>query len=174
MQHLFITSEKTKALKKDKNALQSIEAASRCKIQLQKDDVIAIDGDAYAEMVAKNMLNAYSRGFDLSAVLLLSGDDYYFSAIDLKNHFNTEKRIQQIKARLIGKEGKTRNYIESVSNAKISVSGNTIGIIGTSNAVHEAEVALYALIEGSNHRTAYYKMEAAHRKNKHWFNADMG
>lgn len=131
MQQIFITSERTKELKKDKSALGSLEAASRCKIHVQKDNTITIDGDAYAELLAKNMLNAYGRGFDLASVLLLSADDYYFSAIDLKQYFDTEKRIQQIKARLIGKDGKTLNYIVSVSGAKISVYGNTVGIIGT-------------------------------------------
>lgn len=166
MQQLYIPLERLKELKADKRAIGKIEAAAHCKISIEQNEFLQLDGDAYAELVARNMLHAYGRGFALDDVLTLAGDDYYVAAIDLKQYFNTENRIKQIKARIIGKDGKTRNYIESVSTAKLSIFGNTIGIIGSSNAVHEAETALYTLIEGGNHRKAYTKMEAMHRKNK--------
>jgi ribosomal RNA assembly protein len=112
------------------------------------------------------MLQAFGRGFDIETACKLNDMDYYFASIDLEQLVNSEKRKKQVKARIIGREGRTKKYIEEVSGAKISIYGDTASFLGTIDEINEAETAVNTLIDGGTHRLAYARMEAAHRKNK--------
>ncbi len=167
MQQVQITADRLKALKKQSDQIPLIERICKCKISVDFDGLITISGeDGFSEFVAKNILFAYGRGFDMKYAVLLEKDDYYLSSIDIGQLFGSEKRIKQMKARIIGENGKTKTYIESVSGVKISVYGDTISFIGSQLQIEEAKTAVDTLLNGGAHKTAYSKMEAAHRKNK--------
>ncbi|MGC8669660.1 MAG: KH domain-containing protein [Candidatus Micrarchaeia archaeon] len=165
MQNVLIPEERLKLLKKDSHIIKRIEEISSCRISF-KDNNIEISGDPFWEFSAKNILFAFGRGFDINDALLLANDNEYFTYIDLGQYFSSDKRIHQVKARIIGKEGKVKGNIESISKAKISVYGDTVSFIGTEEEINEAQTCVIALIEGESHRSAYRKMEAAHRKNR--------
>ena len=166
MQHVYIPNERIKKLKIHKELVEGVEKLSACKITLDvNDDVVEIKGEAYGEYIARNVIYAFGRGFEMDVASKLSEDDYYFNSIDL-GQVLSDKRLKQVKARIIGEEGRTKRYIEEVSGSKLSVYGDTVSLIGTIDEINEAETALNTLIEGGTHRLAYKKMEAAHRKNK--------
>ncbi|MGC8567801.1 MAG: KH domain-containing protein [Candidatus Micrarchaeia archaeon] len=164
MQEIYIPEERAKLLNKSK-LLEKIEESIECKIEIN-DNVIKISGNAYQEFLAKNVITAFGRGFSEEESLNLLDDNYYLSIIDLKLAFDSEKRIKQVKARVIGTNGKTKKYIENVSKTSISVYGNTIGIIGEYEDVQNAETAVKALINGDSHKLAYIKMEREKQKSK--------
>ncbi len=168
MQQIYIPSERVKALRKDSKLLQSLEKVCNCKCRIEDDSItVASESDnGYDEFVARNIITAFGRGFDLRIAELLHNDDYYFATIDIGQRIGSDKRVLQVKSRVIGESGKTKIYIESVSGAKISVYGDTVSFIGTATQISEAETAVNTLIEGGTHKMAYSKMEAAHRKNK--------
>lgn len=163
---VYIPSQRVKELRAKPRELLKIATASKCKITPEGDSVIDITGEPFDEYNAKNVLYAYGGGFDVDTALLLLGDNYYFDSIDLEQLFDNKKRIQDVKARIIGVGGKTKRYIESVSNARVSVYGNTVNVIGDIKQVGEADTAIKALINGSGHKRAYSRMEAKHRKHK--------
>ncbi len=166
MQQLFITQDRLKALKKEPETIKLVESMCKCKIEVDNEGSIIITADdGYSEFVAKNILFAYGRGFEMRTAELLENEEYYFVQIDLGPMFS-EKRLVQMKARLIGETGKTKKYIENVSGAKLSIYGDTISFIGSASQIEEAKTAVNVLIEGGTHKLAYAKMEAAHRKNK--------
>ncbi len=166
MQQVFITAERLKSLKKGKANIELLERICKCKIKLDPEGGISIEADnGYSEFVAKTILQAYGRGFEMKTAELLDHDDYYFSTIDIGNMYN-ENRTKQIKARIIGEKGKTKTYIERVSGAHLSIYGDTISFIGTASQIEEAKTAIIVLLEGGTHKLAYARMEAAHRKNK--------
>ncbi|MGC8687196.1 MAG: KH domain-containing protein [Candidatus Micrarchaeia archaeon] len=165
MERLLIPKERLKLLEKDPKLIGKVSKLCSCKIDIE-DEGIEISGEPFGEFSAKNILFAFGRGFDIDTACELYNDDFYFSLIDLDQYFNSEKRIHQVKARIIGENGKVKENIESVSKARISVYGNTVSIIGKINEVDEAKTCIVALIEGESHRSAYRKMEAAHRKNR--------
>ena len=168
MLQVYIPSERAKALRRDKRVLASMARACRCKIEFAGDDALEIEStenDAYAEFNAKNVVYAYGRGFEPHIAETLVHDDKYFSTMDIGDVGNS-KRVGQVKARIIGENGKTKNYIESVSGARIAVFGDTISFIGTYSEIEEAEVAVRTLVDGGTHKLAYLRMETAHRKNK--------
>lgn len=168
MQQLFIPKERVRLLKKEKQRIAALAKVCDCKITIDADDAISIennDQNGYFEFLARNVLFAFGRGFDLAVAEKLTHDDYYFATIDLGQELEG-KRLLQIKSRIIGEEGKTKNYIESVSGAKLAIYGDTVSFIGSYAQLEEAQTAVSALIEGSTHKAAYARMEAAHRKNK--------
>lgn len=166
MQQVYIPSERMQKLLEDKKLIKKVENLCNCKIEMADDELIQINGEAVAEFSARNIIYAFGRGFDIDVACKLINNDYYFTSIDLEQIFGSEKRVQQIRARVIGENGRTKKYIESVSLANISIYGKTISFIGTITEVNEAEVAVNTLIEGGTHRVAYSRMEAAHRKNR--------
>ncbi len=167
MQHVYIPQERIKKLKANREFVTKVEKLCGCKISFDpNDDVVDIKGEAYPEYLGRNIIYAFGRGFEMDIACRLADDDYYFSSIDLQQLISSEKRIIQVKARVIGEEGRTKKYIEQVSGAKMSVYGNTVSFIGRITEITEAETAIHTLVEGGTHRLAYTRMEAAHRKNK--------
>jgi ribosomal RNA assembly protein len=166
MEDIYIPQERLQILKKDTKMQGVVERTCNCKIEIVGNEFVRVSGGAFSEFVAKNVIFAFGRGFEMPIALLLADENYYFSSIDLKEALGTEKRITRIKARVIGVEGKTKRYIEGVSSARIMVYGHTISFIGNTDEIKEAETAVDTLIAGGTHKLAYLKMEAAHRKNK--------
>ncbi len=165
MQLVYIPKERIRRLFDKKDMMDRICKACNCKLFLEDGEAVRIEGAAYDEFVARNIVHAFGRGFDVDIACRLANSEYYFSAIDLEQIFGNEKRIKQVKARIIGENGRTKRYIEQVSATRISVYGNTVGFIGKVEDIREAEVAVNTLIDGGTHRLAYKKMETEHRKN---------
>jgi ribosomal RNA assembly protein len=165
MQLVYIPKERLKILSDSRDTIDKICKVCNCRLFLEDGEAVRIEGDAFDEFTARNVVHAFGRGFDVDTACRLSNSDYYFTAIDLEQVFGNEKRIKQVKARIIGEDGRTKRYIERVSATRISVYGNTVGLIGRVEDIREAEVAINTLIEGGTHRLAYEKMESEHRKN---------
>ncbi len=155
-------------MKNDREMRLRIGSICKCTLEFRDDNCVVVDsgGNAYGEFVAKNIVTAFGRGFGADAALMLVNNDYYFSYIDLRQALGEAKRIQRIKSRIIGEDGRTKRYIEGVSGAKMSVYGHTVGFIGTIEGIQEAETAVGALIDGSTHKVAYSRMEARHRRSR--------
>jgi ribosomal RNA assembly protein len=167
MQQLQITADRLKSLRKDMEHIPLVERLCRCKISVDSEGTITILGeDGYGEFIAKNVLYAYGRGFEMKIAQLLEKENYYFSSIDIGQLYDSEKRIMQMKARIIGENGRTKIYIENVSGVHLSVYGDTVSFIGSPMQIEEAKTAVSTLLMGGTHKSAYSKMEAAHRKNK--------
>ena len=167
MQQVYIPSERIRKLRKDRKMLDALERICKCTIDVKEEDSIVINAqDGYGEFLARNVLFAFGRGFELLDAEKLLNDEYYFNSIDVGQILGSEKRVKQVKARIIGEDGRTKTYIESVSGAKLSIYGDTVSFIGTPSQVSEAETAVDILIHGGTHKVAYSRMETVHRKNK--------
>jgi ribosomal RNA assembly protein len=167
MQSVYIPAEKIKKLRANRDYVKKIEAACHCKIKFEPgDEFVEVDGEPFEEYNGKNIVYAFGRGFEIEVACKLAQEDYYFSSTDLGQIISSPKRTLQVKARIIGKEGRTKRYIEEVTGAKISVYGDTVSFIGAIDEINEAATAINTLIDGGTHRLAYARMEAAHRKNK--------
>ncbi len=161
MEQILIPRKRAEQLKAHLSELSPI---LKCKIRVIDENEVVVEGDAYEEYTARNIIIAFGRGFDIGTALKLLDDNYFFKSINLKELFKSKERIIMIEGRIIGKEGKSKAYIESVSGAKLSVFGGTIGLIGTNEEIAIAESAINVLIEGGTHKKAYRVMEAARRK----------
>lgn len=167
MQEIYINEARLKKIRLDKEIISKIEHRTGSHINIDGGEGIIIENnDAYKEFLTSNIINAFGRGFEIDDALLLLNEDYYFSYIDLRQMFSSDGRISQIKSRIIGTAGKSKRYIQSVSGVKMSVYGHTIGFIGMTDQIEEAQAAVHTIIEGGTHKLAYQRMEASHRKHK--------
>jgi ribosomal RNA assembly protein len=165
MQSVHIPVARAEKLRDHKELLANLSRVCKCRIHVDKEDVVRIEGDdPYLEYSAKTVLSAFGRGFGMLPAEKLLSDDYYFQTMDLRQLFKNKKRLQEIKARIIGTDGRTKRYVELVSSAKVAIYGDTVSIIGKVTEISEAEAAIKSIINGRGHRKAYTRMEAAHRR----------
>jgi ribosomal RNA assembly protein len=162
MEHILIP-EKRAGLLKEK-VLLDLSKKLRCKITLTNGNEVMIEGESYDEYNAKNVLQAFGRGFDLDSAYKLLIEDYFFEQINIKDVFHTKDQLERVKARIIGTEGKTKLYIESLSGVKLAIFGGTISMIGRIEEIQVAKTGIKVLIEGGMHKTAYRIMENEQKK----------
>jgi ribosomal RNA assembly protein len=65
----------------------------------------------------------------------------------------------RMRARVIGTHGKTREIIEELTGAFVSVYGNTVSVIGDALQIDVAHRALDMLLSGSEHAAVYHFLE---------------
>jgi ribosomal RNA assembly protein len=126
--------------------------------------VIESEGDAYKAMKATEVIKAVARGFSPEKALkLLENEDLVLDVIDLSIIGDSPADLKRLKGRIIGKNGKTREVIEQMSGARISVYGKTIGIIGDAEQLATVREALNMLIDGAPHGAVYGFLEKRRR-----------
>ncbi len=164
MEQILIPIERAKLL--EKKMLAKAESRLHCKIGIHDENQVVINGKPYDEYNAKNILQAFGRGFPFDTSCKLLSENYYFKYIDLRDMFRNKEQVRRIKARIIGEDGRAKAYMESISEADIAIYGDTISLIGTIEGIHIATVAIEILLGGGTHKTAYKAMEDARRKAK--------
>ncbi len=162
--HQILIPTKRAELLKDKKFLASICKRLKCRIELRNENELMLDGDALDEYNARIVMQAFARGFDFDVACKLLSYERFFESIDMKELFKNEYQIRRIKARVIGTDGKTKNYVQSVSGADIVIYGNSISIIGKVEEIKIARAALDILLKGGTHKNAYFIMEKVRRR----------
>jgi ribosomal RNA assembly protein len=139
-----------------------IERAFKTRLLIQSDTgIVEIvpkedSEDPTTVLRAKDVVVAIARGFSPQRALGLTDDDIVLDIIDLRETFGRNERdIARLKGRVIGREGKIRRLIEEMTNAKVSVYGHTISMIGDYETVTAAREAIEMLLKGKQHSTVY-------------------
>lgn len=87
--------------------------------------------------------------------------------VDLRDYAGkSQSSLERIKGRIIGLGGKSRRFIEELTNTYISVFGHTVSIIGRIEGVRLALDAIDMLASGSTHKTTYNMLQRARTKAK--------
>lgn len=121
---------------------------------------------------AREIVHAIGRGFSPEKALKLLDDDLLmFETMDLSNLARTEKDMQRLKGRIIGREGKSREVFEALTGARISVYGKTISLIGYPEQNAVARAGIDMLLKGSSHGPVYKFLE---KKKTDLKNVEMG
>ena len=140
---------------------KQIEQVSKTNIDIdsQEGDVTISGKDAITLFSAREIIHAIGRGFNPEIAMNLIKQDYAFESINLVEYCKTKHHLLRIKGRVIGAEGKSRRYIEELTDTNVSVYGKTISIIGEVENVSNARRALQSLIDGSSHSYVYKFLE---------------
>jgi ribosomal RNA assembly protein len=69
-----------------------------------------------------------------------------------------------MKGRIIGKDGRTREIMERLSGAKVSVYGKTVALLGYPEQIRIARAAIEMLLEGAPHGNVYSFLEKKHQE----------
>lgn len=162
--------KKTKELIKEKSEIED-RLGVNITISGKK---VAIIGEPLAEYEALNVLEAMRFGFSAKKSLLLLDDNFVFRKIPIKR-FTRRKNLKEVRARIIGKEGKTKHTIEQISNCDIVINEyeNEVGLIGPADEIEEATTAIANLIKGTKQANIYRFLERINAKKKD-FSTDLG
>ncbi len=153
-------------------AKRLIEKALDVKLKIDSntgDVKIACEDESSAAVSlwrAKRVIEAIGVGFNPKKALLLAGEDYMMSIINLSEHASTKSSLTRIKGRIIGRKGRARENIEKYTGTYISVYRDKIAIIGRDEDIKLAEKAIKMLIEGAEHSTVYRMLERENWRRK--------
>ncbi len=149
---------------KDGMVKKMIEEAGECimEIDSQEGDVLIIQkGDPLKVNVTGEVVRAIGRGFNPDRAYNLFNDGFQLVVLPLRDVAKKgSNRINEIKGRIIGREGKTRQIIEDITDTMISVYGDTVSLIGDYISMKYALQAVEMLIEGRKQRTVYSFLES--------------
>jgi ribosomal RNA assembly protein len=157
---VLLPEEKLKLLKSNKKISQNLESMCSCKFHFS--DVVEIDcDDPLRTLRIKEVLKAFGRGFAIDDCLNLLDESYSLEIIEVPE-FSGKSRNRQIelKGRVIGREGKSKNLIEKYAQVKLAIYGKTISIIGKWDRVNVAREAVEMLLNGRLHGGVFRFLES--------------
>lgn len=151
-----------------RNNKEEIERRTKTKIEIS--DSIKIKGTSLDAWIAKDIIRAIGRGFDLETAFLLLKEEFVFDIVDISEWAGKSKNdLERLKGRVIGRNGKAKRTIEELTNTRISISGKTISLIGLAENVAVARKAMNMLLEGKQHSTVFKFLEKSRVKVKEDF-----
>jgi ribosomal RNA assembly protein len=116
---------------------------------------------------ARYIVKAIGRGFNHEISVKLMGDETILEIINLPDYVGKSKKaILRQKARIIGKEGRTKDIITDMTGVDISIYGKTVAIIGDMEQIHIAKEAVEMILNGVRHKTVYAFLEKKTRDMK--------
>ncbi len=124
--------------------------------------------DPVAALAASNVVKAIGRGFNPEKAMQLFDEDMQLVIVSLRDYARPgSHRISEIKGRLIGRNGKTREIVEDLSGSFLSIYGDTVSVIADHISMSYSLEAIQMLINGKRHRTVYSYLEKSFRDMKY-------
>ncbi len=112
-------------------------------------------------LMALDIIRAVARGFSPQKAYKLWSPNIYLETIDLTEFLGSSgKALERVRARLIGREGKVRNYIARLTSVDIVIYGKTVSILGEADNVGLAKEAMFKIIEGLPHNAVFKFLES--------------
>ena len=149
-----IISEKLARILKNKKML---ERELNVKITNKGTEVV-LEGLPIDEYLAEKIIDAINFGFPLSAAFMIKEEDVSFEILNIKD-YTKRKDFATIRARIIGKNGKTLKTLNNLTNCNFELKDNQVGIIGNSEDIKNAEIAVTSIIRGAKQSNAYSYLE---------------
>ena len=150
----MITSENIEKIIKSKKKL---ERMLNVKITIE-DGEISAEGNPENEYIADKVIEAINFGFRPSVALLIKRDDFLFEILNIKE-FTRRKDFETIRARIIGKGGKTLRTLNNLTECFFEMRGNEVGIIGSPENIKNAQTSVISIIQGAKQANVYSYLE---------------
>ncbi len=144
-------------LKEIINNRDIIEKELKVKISNQGRNIF-IDGPGENEYLCLKIIEAINLGFSLNKALSLKNENILFQVLNIKE-ITKRKDLREVRARIIGTLGKTKQNLQNLSDCLISIHNNQVGIIGEAEYIKEAIISLRCLIQGSKQGNIYARLE---------------
>ena len=155
-------------LKEIKQNLPELEKKLKVKITLEGTK-LTLEGEAVDEYEATMIIYALNFGFTTKQALQIKGGEMSFRKVNIKE-FTTRPNLYEVRARIIGKEGKVKRTIQDLSGADMIIKGNEIGIIGNAESIQDLLTGLSNLIRGSKTSNVYSFLERMNADKKKFDN----
>jgi len=128
-----------------------------------KGEEISVEGIPENEYIAEKVIDAINFGFPLSVALLIKEEDLLFEILGIKTYTH-RKDLGTVRARIIGKAGKTLKTLNTLTQCYFELKDNDVGIIGSPELIKNAQDAVIFLIQGSKQANVYSYLEKHHIK----------
>jgi len=116
--------------------------------------------DPAMALAVADVVSAIGRGFSEEKAMKLLDDGYFLNIMDIRDYVGKKlTHVERMRARIIGTHGRTREVIEELTGAFVSVYGNTVAVIGDGLQVDVARRAIDMLLSGSEHSAVYKFLE---------------
>ena len=152
--YLSIPENRMKLLRRDRRWESKLKKLSDVKVVLS-EDVELEDDNVLNVMRVKLVFQAFGRGFEFEDALNLIDEEFALETIDVSAYAKSQNRLVELKGRVIGTKGKSKDIIGKKTDTKISIYGKTICIIGRYQDAAKAREAIELLLSGRKHGTAY-------------------
>ena len=119
---------------------------------------VTINSSPENEYVAEKVIWALDFGFPFSVALLINEQDFMFEVLNIKD-YTRRKDLEKVRARIIGKQGKTLKTLLELTKCHFEIKGNQVGIIGEPEYMRIATEAMISLIRGAKHANVYSFLE---------------
>lgn len=171
MKKLFFSGKefyRVLAMLKGKNKLR-LEKALNITLDIIKSKtagtmvIVSKKREYFSEHLASVILEALALGFSFNAALQLKDGEYELRKLNIKDYSRESKR-ERAKARLIGRQGRTKRTLETLSGCSIVLTDHTVAILGKSSNIEIAIKAIMALLRGSKQANVYRFLEKSQVK----------
>jgi len=120
-----------------------------------------LEKDALPAMISLDIIKAIARGFSPQKAYKLWSPNTYLETIDLTEFLGpSSKSLERVRARIIGREGKVRNYIARLTSTDIVIYGKTVSILGEADNAGLAKEAVFKIIDGLPHNAVFRFLES--------------
>ena len=130
-----------------------------------KGKLVFVDGDAEKEYTALQAMQAINLDFSAEKALLLKKEGIILQSLNIKD-ITKKHDLKAIRARIIGKKGKTLRTLSNLTNCEISLKDNKLGIIGDTEEIEEAVQALTSIVQGSKQGHVYSRVEREKKRKR--------
>ena len=174
MRYLKIPKERIAVLIGEKGKTRRrIESFSGVKLDIDSSEgevVLNIESakDAYLALKAEETVKAIARGFSPQHAERIFSEDAEFFLFDIHDYVGKrQNHVHRVKSRVIGREGKTKRVIETLTGANLVVYGHTVGLICDMEAMDIAKTAVDMILSGSRQATVYRYLEREMKQLRH-------
>ena len=122
------------------------------------DEEWAIVSGTHDEYIAEKVIDALNFGFPFSTAMLIKNEDFIFEILNIKN-YTKRKDLERVRARIIGKKGKTLKTLSLLTLCYFELKDNYAGIIGDAEYIKNAQEAIIFLIKGAKQANVYSFLE---------------
>jgi ribosomal RNA assembly protein len=139
---------------------KELETKTQTKITIDsKEGQVKVEGaedNTIPLLRAVEVINAINCGFSPErAFEMLDDEDLFLDVIDLSRNADSLQKLDRLRGRIIGKDGRAREQIENMTEVDLSVFGHTVALIGYPEQMKIARAAIDMLIEGVPHENVF-------------------
>jgi ribosomal RNA assembly protein len=172
MQHVKIPQDRIGVLiGAGGETMREIEERAEVRLDIDSEEgSVRIErvGDPVTGLKGPDIVKAIGRGFAPEDALgLLEDDMMLFDVIDIGAVARNKNDLQRHKGRLIGEDGRTRELMEELTGASVTIYGSTLGVIGGPQQVETVREAAEMLLEGAPHGSVYAFLERRRKELEH-------
>ncbi|MGM5479937.1 MAG: KH domain-containing protein [Nanobdellota archaeon] len=140
------------------------QSKSNIFVDSQEGDIRIQGTDSVLLFQLKDVIKAIGRGFNPEIAVRLFKPDYILEILTMNDYAKEKNHFVRLKGRIIGKNGKSRETIEHLTDTNISVYGKTIAIVGFCDNVEVSKRAVDSLLKGSPHSSVFKMLERQHKQ----------